>query len=121
MSQQGESYELLERDLPPMHPGGLLREDVLPALGIPLSRVAEALGVSRRTLRKILREEAAVTPYLALRLGKLCGNDPNLWVNLQARYDLARLLRCGPGNMGRPGRVPRSTRRYSRPPKSNAR
>jgi addiction module HigA family antidote len=105
------SYEPLERGLPPMHPGGLLREDVLPALGIPLSCVADALGVSGRTLRKILREEAAVTPDLALRLGKLCGNDPNLWVNLQARYDLARLLRYRPRNRGRAGRVPRSTPR----------
>lgn len=77
--------------LRPMHPGELLREDVLPALGQPVSEIARLLRVSRQTLHEILREEAAVTPAMALRLGKLYGNGPDLWVTLQARYDLARL------------------------------
>ncbi|MGY0711765.1 HigA family addiction module antitoxin [Azospirillum brasilense] len=81
----------LKRGLAPMHPGALLREDVLPALDRPVSDVAKLLKVSRQTLHAILREEAPVTPAMALRLGKLCGNGPDLWVNLQARYDLARL------------------------------
>jgi addiction module HigA family antidote len=77
--------------LPAMHPGELLREDVIPALGIPVTEVAKHLKVSRQTLHAILREEAPVTPAMALRLGKLCGNGPDLWVNLQARHDLERL------------------------------
>lgn len=83
----------LKRGLPPMHPGALLREDVIPALGIPVTELAKHLKVSRQTLHAILREEAPVTPAMALRLGKLCGNGPELWVNLQARYDLDRLAR----------------------------
>lgn len=79
--------------LPAMHPGELLREDVIPALGLPVTEVARHLKVSRQTLHAILREEAPVTPAMALRLGKLCGNGPDLWVNLQARYDLERLAR----------------------------
>ena len=74
-----------------MHPGELLREDILPAMGRSVSELAELLGVSRQTLHAILAERAAVTPAMALRLGKLCGNGPNLWVTLQARYDLAVL------------------------------
>jgi antitoxin HigA-1 len=77
--------------LQPMHPGELLREDILPAMGRSVSELAELLGVSRQTLHAILAERAAVTPVMALRLGKLCGNGPNLWVTLQARYDLAVL------------------------------
>ena len=76
-----------------MHPGELLREDVLPAFGRPMIEVAGLLKVSRQTLHAILREKAPVTPAMALRRGKLCGNGPDLWVNLQARYDLDRLSR----------------------------
>jgi addiction module HigA family antidote len=76
-----------------MHPGELLREDILPALGRPVSDIAKLLKVSRQTLHAILREEAPVTPAMALRLGKLCGNGPELWVNLQTRHDLDRLAR----------------------------
>ncbi|WP_029008971.1 HigA family addiction module antitoxin [Azospirillum halopraeferens] len=77
--------------LPPMHPGELLREDVIPALGRPIAEVARLLNVSRRTLYDILEEKASVTPAMALRLGKLCGNGPELWLALQSRHDLARL------------------------------
>ncbi|HEY0833869.1 MAG TPA: HigA family addiction module antitoxin [Azospirillum sp.] len=76
-----------------MHPGELLREDVLPALGRPMTEIAKLLRVSRPTLYAILREEAPVTPAMALKLGKLCGNGPDLWLNLQARHDLERLTR----------------------------
>jgi addiction module HigA family antidote len=80
-------------DLTKLHPGELLREDVIPALGRPVSEIAGLLKVSRQTLYAILREEAPVTAAMALRLGKLCGNGPELWVNLQSRYDLDRLSR----------------------------
>lgn len=77
--------------LEPMHPGELLREDVLPALGISKTAVAQHLRISRTTLYELLREETPVTPRLALRLGKLCGNGPRLWLNLQQDYDLRTL------------------------------
>ena len=79
--------------LSPMHPGELLREDVLPALGRPKAEIARLLGVSRQTLHSILTERQPVTPFLALKLGKLCGNGPALWMNLQVRYDLEKLGR----------------------------
>jgi addiction module HigA family antidote len=77
--------------LPLMHPGELLREEVIPALGRPVSEIAGLLGISRQALHAILTERAAITPLMALKLGKLCGNGPDLWMNLQVRYDLARL------------------------------
>jgi addiction module HigA family antidote len=74
--------------LPPMHPGELLREVVLPAWGKPKAQIAKLLGVSRQTLYDILNEKQPVTPGMALRLGKLCGNGAALWLNLQRNYDL---------------------------------
>jgi antitoxin HigA-1 len=82
--------KLPKRGLPPMHPGELLREEVLPALDRPKTEVAKLLGVSRQTLYDILDEKQPVTPVMALRLGKLIGNGPDLWLNLQRRYDLQR-------------------------------
>lgn len=79
--------------LPAMHPGELLREEVLPALGRPTAEIARLLGISRQTLYDILQEKAPVTPAMALRLGKLCGNGPGLWATLQTRWDLERLAR----------------------------
>jgi antitoxin HigA-1 len=78
----------LLRGLPPVHPGELLREDVLPALGRPKAEIARLLGVSRQTLYDILAEKQPVTPAMALRIGKLCGNGPDLWINVQRAFDL---------------------------------
>ena len=78
------------RGLPPMHPGELLREDVLPAVGRSKAEIARLLGISRQTLYDIVEEKQPVTPRMALRLGKLFGNGPTLWLNLQQRYDLCQ-------------------------------
>lgn len=72
----------------PLHPGETLREDVIPALGKPKAEIARLLGISRQALYDILNEKAPVTAEMAVKLGKLCGNGPNLWINLQRAYDL---------------------------------
>jgi addiction module HigA family antidote len=61
-----------------MHPGESLREEILPALGHPRAEIAHLLGVSRQALHAILTERASVSPEMALRLGKPCGNGPEL-------------------------------------------
>jgi antitoxin HigA-1 len=73
-----------------MHPGELLRKEILPALHRPKTEIAKLLGVSRQTLYDIVNEKQPVTPATALRLGKLCGNGPDPWLNMQKRYDLQR-------------------------------
>jgi antitoxin HigA-1 len=65
--------------------GELLRDDILPALGRPRVEIAPFLGVSRQALHAVLAERAAVTPDMALRLGNLCGNGPELWLSSQTR------------------------------------
>lgn len=78
----------LLRGLPPVHPGALLREDVLPHVNMTKSAVANALGISRAQLYAVLSEKAPVTAAMALRLGKFFGNGPELWLNMQSNYDL---------------------------------
>jgi addiction module HigA family antidote len=72
----------------PTHPGAVLREDVLPALRLTVKAAAEKLGVSRQTLHGILAERTAVTPEMAVRLGKFCGNGPDPWLRMQMAHDL---------------------------------
>lgn len=76
------------KGLRPMHPGEMLREDVLPALGKPETEIVRLLGIGRQTLYDILAERQPVTPAVALRLGKLVGNGAAFWMNLQQRYDV---------------------------------
>jgi len=72
----------------PTHPGEVLRSDVLPSLGMNVSDAAKALGVTRQTLHRILAGATSVTPEMALRLGKFCGNGPDLWIRMQEAHDL---------------------------------
>jgi len=91
---EAKSKGARKRGLPAMHPGELLREDIVTALGRTRAEIARLLGVSRQTLHAILTERAPVTPEMALRLGKLCGNGPDLWLALQTRHDLERLAKA---------------------------
>jgi addiction module HigA family antidote len=75
-------------DRQPGHPGAILREDVLPALRLTAGATAEALGVSHRMLHRILSERAAMTPEIAVWVGKLCGNGPGIWLAMQQAHDL---------------------------------
>jgi addiction module HigA family antidote len=74
----------------PTHPGAILREDVLPALRLSVSEAARQLRVTRQTLHRILSGRSAVTPEMALRLGRFCGNGPDLWLRMQQAHDLWR-------------------------------
>lgn len=78
----------LLKGLRPVHPAEILREDVLPALGKPKTEIARLLGISRQTLYDLLAEKQPITAQMALRIGKLCGNGPDLWLNMQKAYDL---------------------------------
>jgi antitoxin HigA-1 len=72
----------------PIHPGEILREDFLPDYGLSVSTLAEAVGVSRQSVNELLRERRAMSPEMALRLGKLFGNSPEFWLNAQRGVDL---------------------------------
>jgi addiction module HigA family antidote len=72
----------------PTHPGEVLREDVMPALGVTITRAATDMGISRMTLHRLLHEQTGVTPEMALRLGRYCGNGPDIWLRMQDAHDL---------------------------------
>ena len=74
---------------PPTHPGAILREDVLPNLpSMSAIAFARCLGVSLQALNSVLTERTVVSAVMARRLGKLLGNGPQLWLDLQTNYDL---------------------------------
>ena len=79
----------------PTHPGEILREDVLPALGLTQKEFADRLGVSRLTVSEVLLEKRSVTPDMAIRLGKLLGNGPGIWLRMQQAVDVWTLEKRG--------------------------
>lgn len=74
----------------PQHPGEILREDILPAMGITKAALAKRLGISSRVLADLLAEKRSVTVDLALRLGAVVGYGPRYWLGLQIQYDIWR-------------------------------
>lgn len=75
-------------EMEPAHPGEILREEVLPALGLNVTEAARQLRVSRQMLHSILAGRSAVSPEMAVRLGRFCGNGAVFWLRLQAAHDL---------------------------------
>lgn len=78
----------VERKRKPTHPGSVLREITFPSMKVNVSQAAREMSVSRQSLHKILAGDRAVTPEMAVRLGKYCGNGPGLWLRMQVAHDL---------------------------------
>jgi addiction module HigA family antidote len=76
--------------LPPVHPGEILKEDVLPSVGLSVTAAAKALGVSRQMLHDILAERKPLSAVMCLRVSRLFGSSPEMWMRLQAAYDLKK-------------------------------
>jgi|SRR5580700_8176827 addiction module HigA family antidote len=74
--------------LPPLHPGEMLREEFLEPLKMAPGRLAKLCHVPRTRIERIVREELGITGDTALRLGKALGTTPEFWLNLQKRYEL---------------------------------
>ena len=72
----------------PTHPGKIIREDYLKPLAITISKFASVLGVSRKTLSKILNGRGTITPDMALRLARAFNTTADFWLNLQKNHDL---------------------------------
>jgi antitoxin HigA-1 len=75
---------------PPIHPGEILREDVMLPLGLSSNALARAIGVTPPRIHEIVRERRGITAETALRLARFFGTSVDLWMNLQQRYDLER-------------------------------
>lgn len=79
----------LTAGLPPVHPGELLKEDILPAVKATRKEIADRLGISRQTLYDLLNGATPVSSLLALKLERLFGGSAEMWCNLQRDHDLA--------------------------------
>ncbi|MBF0103196.1 MAG: HigA family addiction module antidote protein [Desulfobacterales bacterium] len=79
---------MIERKRPPSHPGKVLKGLYLEPFNIKIVNFAKLIGVSRKTLSKILNEKGSVTPDMALRLSMAFKTSPEVWLNLQRNYDL---------------------------------
>ena len=75
----------------PAHPGEVIKALCLKPKGISVADAAGQLGVSRKTLYKILNGKGSVTPEMALRLELVFGSTAQTWLNMQTTYDLWRL------------------------------
>ncbi len=75
----------------PPHPGEVLQGLWLDPMGISITEAAQALGVSRKTLSKIVNGRGALTPEMAVRLGRAFDTSPESWLAHQAAYDLWQL------------------------------
>ena len=76
--------------LPPVHPGEIIKRDILPSVGLSVTAAAKALGVSRQMLHDILAERKPLSAVMCLKLSRLFGSSPELWMQLQAAYELKK-------------------------------
>jgi addiction module HigA family antidote len=79
--------------LGPIHPGEVLLEEFLKPMGISQYRLAKAIKVDPRRIGEIVQAKRAVSADTAMRLGVFFGMEPQIWLHLQARYDLERAAR----------------------------
>ena len=75
----------------PSHPGEIIRELYFERLGLTVTRAAQGLGVTRKTLSRLVNGHAGVSPEMAVRLSQAFGSSPESWLQLQVQYDLAQV------------------------------
>ena len=74
--------------MPVIHPGELLKSELIAASGLSVTQVAGMLKVSRQAVSNIINEKADISPEMALRIATVFGGTPDIWLRLQAKYDL---------------------------------
>ncbi len=75
---------------PLVHPGEIIKEDILPSVGLSVTAAAKALGVSRQMLHDILAERKPLSAIMCLKVSRLFGGSSEVWMRLQAAYDLRK-------------------------------
>ena len=92
----------------PPDPGRIVRQDCIEALGLTIGEAAEALGVTRQTLDRLVNERGGISPEMALRLAKAFGGTPEMWMRLQATFDLSETRKHKAKELGAICRVARA-------------
>jgi addiction module HigA family antidote len=79
---------MTKRNMPVIHPGELLKAELLEASGLTITEVAAMLKVSRQAISNIINMKADISPEMALRIATVFGGTADIWLRLQAKYDL---------------------------------
>lgn len=79
----------------PPHPGEGIKDD-LQALELTAAQAAEALGITRQQVHRVLTGQSSISPEMALRLETVIGSTADHWLRLQAAHDLAKVRQRSP-------------------------
>ncbi len=77
----------------PPHPGETIKELCLVPLELTVTKAAQGLGVTRKTLSALINGKAGISPEMAIRLSRLFGGSPESWLIQQAQYDLWQTMK----------------------------
>lgn len=75
-----------------IHPGQFLREDILEFNNLTITEAAKLLGITRINLSNIINEKTSISPNMAIRISKVFGGTPDIWLKLQLKYDLLNAI-----------------------------
>jgi addiction module HigA family antidote len=78
----------MKREMRHIHPGEILREEVIVANELTVTETAKMLGISRQSLNKIIHEKSDITPEMSFRIAKVFGGTADIWANLQTKFNL---------------------------------
>lgn len=85
----------MESNMPPVHPGAILREDILKEMKLSITKTAENLQVSRKQLSEVVNEGAAISAEMAVRLEEAFGVSAEFWLDMQKAYDIWKVKHSG--------------------------
>ncbi|WP_257666070.1 HigA family addiction module antitoxin [Parapedobacter tibetensis] len=78
----------MKRKMRPIHPGEILREEIVNAYDLKTGEAAKMLGISRQMLNNIIHEKSDITPDMAFRIAQVFGGTAEIWANMQTKYNL---------------------------------
>jgi addiction module HigA family antidote len=71
-----------------IHPGEVLREEVIAANELTITATAKLLVISRQSLNNIIHEKSDITPEMSFRIAKVFGDTADIWANMQTKFNL---------------------------------
>jgi antitoxin HigA-1 len=78
----------MKRPMRNIHPGEVLREEIVAANNLTVTAAAKMLGISRQSLNNIIHEKSDITPEMSFRIAKVFGGTADIWANLQTKFNL---------------------------------
>lgn len=78
----------MKREMRNIHPGEILREEIIAINKLTVTEAAKLLGISRQSLNNVIHEKSDITPEMAFRIAKVFGGTADIWANLQTKFNL---------------------------------